>query len=128
MTKLSSFRDLDVWKRSHQLVLFVYKETSMFPSSEQFGLTNQLRRASVSITSNIAEGFARHNFKEKLQFYYVALGSLTEVSSQIEIAKDIGYTNLNKYDELYGLCNEVGRLLRSLIRSTQAKIIEGNNK
>lgn len=76
--KIKSFTDLNVWKEGHKLVLQVYKLTKEFPKEELFGLTNQIRRAAVSITSNIAEGFSRHSYKEKLQFYSTALGSLTE--------------------------------------------------
>src|SRR3989344_224377 len=86
--KIQSFTDLEVWRESHKLVLMVYKFTKNFPKNELFGLTSQLRRAVVSITSNIAEGFSRFSYKEKIQFYSIAFGSLTEVQNQLLISKD----------------------------------------
>ena len=71
--------DLDAWREAHGLVLMIYKITKNFPKDEIYGLTNQLRRASVSITSNVAEGFSRQSYKEKIQFYYMTCGSVTEV-------------------------------------------------
>ncbi len=113
-----NFRDLLVWQRGHKLVLGIYNLTTKFPVSEQFGLTNQLRRASVSITSNIAEGFSRKSIKEKLQFYYMAHGSLSEVENQVQIAKDVGYVDEKEYENIANLCLEVGKLLNSLINKT----------
>jgi four helix bundle protein len=75
--KIITFKDLDVWKEGHKLVLNVYSITKPFPAEERFGLIDQMRRCSVSITSNIAEGFSRQGVKEKLQFYYMSKGSLT---------------------------------------------------
>lgn len=89
--KIAAFTDLDAWKEGHQLVILIYMLTKQFPRDEQFGLTSQIRRAVVSITSNIAEGFSRNSYREKLQFYSMALGSLTEVQNQLLIAKDVGY-------------------------------------
>jgi len=80
--------------------LLVCRITKKFPKEELFSLTNQIRRAAVSITSSIAEGFARQGYKEKLQFYYMALGSLTEVQNQLLIAKDLRYLNQEVFDEL----------------------------
>jgi four helix bundle protein len=84
--KIYSFTDLKAWKQGHELVLFVYEITKHFPQNEVFGLTSQMRRAVVSITSNIAEGFSRISNKEKAQFYSIALGSLTEIQNQSYIA------------------------------------------
>ena len=81
--KIKSFTDLQVWQEGHKLVLLIYKVTKKFPKEELFGLTNQIKRAGVSITSNIAEGFSRQSYKEKLQFYYMSLGSLTEIQNQL---------------------------------------------
>lgn len=108
-----------VWQKGHSLVLNVYKVTNSFPRSEQFGLTNQLRRASVSITSNIAEGFSRQSIKEKIQFYYVAHGSLSEVENQTQIAFDLSYISENEYRNLLSQAQTVGKLLNSLISSTK---------
>jgi four helix bundle protein len=76
---IKEFTDLRVWQEAHKLVLFIYKNTGSFPTDEKFGLKNQMRRTAVSVTSNIAEGFRRHGYKEKIQFYYLAQGSLTEL-------------------------------------------------
>src|SRR3989338_7264449 len=86
-----SFTDLRVWQEGHKLVLMVYRETKHFPDEERFGLTSQVRRSAVSVTSNIAEGFGRFSYKEKLQFYHTSLGSLFELQNQLIIARDIGY-------------------------------------
>lgn len=98
--KIKSFTDLDAWKEGHKLVLDIYKITKDFPKEEQFGLTIQLRRAGVSFTSNIAEGFSRNSYKEKLQFYSTALGSLTEIQNQLLVAKDIGYITRENFNKI----------------------------
>jgi len=77
--KIQSFTQLNVWKETHKLVLLIYKTTDNFPKKETYSLTDQMRRCAISITSNIAEGFSRQSKKEKLQFYYVSKGSLTEL-------------------------------------------------
>ncbi|PIR80147.1 MAG: hypothetical protein COU25_01570 [Candidatus Levybacteria bacterium CG10_big_fil_rev_8_21_14_0_10_35_13] len=77
--KIQSFTQLNVWKEAHKLVLLIYKTTDNFPKKETYSLTDQMRRCAISITSNIAEGFSRQGKKEKLQFYYVSKGSLTEL-------------------------------------------------
>ena len=75
-SKIRNFTDLNTWKKSHELVLFTYKITDLFPKKELFSLTNQMRRAAISVTSNIAEGFSRLSYKEKIRFYSIALDSL----------------------------------------------------
>ena len=89
--KITSFTDLHSWQIGHELVLSIYKITTDYPKAELFALTTQMRRASVSITSNIAEGFSRSSWKEKYQFYSMALGSVTELENQLLISRDIGY-------------------------------------
>jgi len=79
---IKSFTDLQVWQEGHQLVLLIYQITKTLPKEEKYCLIDQMRRAAISITSDIAEGFSRHGFKEKLQFYYMALGSVTELQNQ----------------------------------------------
>lgn len=121
MGTILSFRDLLVWQKGHELVLNIYKLTRDFPKAEQFGLSNQMQRAAVSITSNIVEGFSRRGIKEKIQFYYMAHGSLSEVENQVQIAKDIGYLSDNEYNHISVLCFETGRLLNSLIKKTDLR-------
>lgn len=96
---IKSFTELNAWKEGHKLVLLIYKETERFPDKEVFGLTSQMRRCVISITSNIAEGFSRITLKDKNNFFSMALGSLTELQNQLLIAKDIKY--LEK--EVFGL-------------------------
>ncbi len=101
------------------MVLLVYKETETFPKTEIFGLVSQLRRASVSLTSNIAEGFSRNTYKDKLQFYAVALGSLSEMENQLLIAKDLAYISLGKSAEINDQIVIVSKLLSGLIKKTK---------
>jgi four helix bundle protein len=116
MEKIRSFRDLDAWKEGHRLVLEIYKMTKSFPKEEMFGLSNQLRRSAVSITSNIAEGFSRKSLKEKIQFYSMAKASNTELQNQLLIAKDVGYLSKEKFEELEKQSIRVNKLISGLIR------------
>src|SRR3989344_8161391 len=119
--KIKSFTDLYVWKEAHKLVIMIYKVTKIFPKEEQFGLTNQIRRAAVSVTSNIAEGFSRNTFKDKTQFYSIALGSLTETQNQLLIARDIGYIENKIFQELGNQTVTVSKLCNGLLKSKRAK-------
>lgn len=105
-----------VWQRSHELVLKIYEITKDFPKEEQFGLTSQIRRAAVSIPSNIVEGKARGSNKDYKRFLLIARGSLEEVKYQILLAKDLKYVDEQKYKEVLNLAMEVGRLLAGLIK------------
>ena len=107
---------LIVWQRSHELVLKIYEITKDFPKDEQFGLTSQIRRAAVSIPSNIVEGKARGSSKDYNRFLLIARGSLEEVKYQMLLAKDLKYIDEQKYKELLNLAMEVGRLLAGLIK------------
>jgi four helix bundle protein len=119
MEKIKSFTDLVAWKEGHKLVLLVYKVTETFPSHQTFSLVSQLQRAVVSITSNVAEGFSRKTKKEKMQFYYMALGSLTELQNQLLIAKDLGYITKEVFQELAAQTVVVSKLLNGLIKSSR---------
>lgn len=121
MEKIQSFTDLKAWQEGHKFVLQIYKATDTFPKTEIFGLTSQLRRASVSVTSNIAEGFSRKSQKEKIRFYYIALASLTETQNQILIAKDIQYLNKNHFDNLAEKTVTIAKLINGLLRSIQSR-------
>ncbi len=120
--KITTFKDLHAWQQGHVLVLMIYKITQKFPKEEQFGLTNQLRRAVVSFTSNIAEGFSRSSYKEKSQFYSMALGSLTEVQSQLIIAKDIHYITEKEFNELENQLITVSKITNGLIKKSKTII------
>ena len=114
--KIKSFKDLKVWQKGHIFVIDIYKATEKFPGNEVFGLTSQLRRAAVSITSNIAEGFSRRSPREKSQFYFTALASLTELQNQILIAKDINYISLDLYQDLDNRSVEIGKMINGLLK------------
>jgi four helix bundle protein len=120
INKIKSFTDLDAWKEEHKLVLEIYKITKDFPKEEQFGLTNQLRGASISITSNIAEGFSRSTYKDKANFYSMALGSLTETKNQLVIARDVDYINSEKFSELANQTIKISKIINGLIKSSRS--------
>jgi four helix bundle protein len=117
--KIKSFTDLFTWKESHKLVIDIYRLTDSFPGREMFGLTIQIRRAAVSISSNIAEGFGRISYKDKLRFYYTAQGSLTEVQNQLLIARDIGYINEKEFQLIAEQTVIVHKLLCGLIKKSK---------
>jgi four helix bundle protein len=121
--KIRSFTDLDAWKKGHELVIMIYNITKKFPSEELFGLTNQLRRAAVSFTSNIAEGFRRRSYKEKLQFFSTSLGSLTEIQNQLLIAKDVGHLRRENFEALAQHTVTTSKITQGLIAKT--KILAG---
>ena len=113
---MKTHKDLDVWKFSIELVTMVYYFTSNFPKDEIFGLTNQMRRASVSIPSNVAEGAARKSEKEFIQFLYIALGSQQELDTQLLIALNLKFISQNDYNEVIEKIQSVGKLLNGLIK------------
>jgi len=120
--KIKSFTDLNTWKEGHKLVLDIYRITKNFPREEQFGLTIQLRRAGVSFTSNIAEGFSRNSYKEKLQFYSIALGSLTEIQNQLLVAKDIDYMTKEEFDKIAEQTIIVNKITNGIIKKSKSII------
>lgn len=115
-TKIKSFTDLIAWKEGHKLVLMVYKTTLKFPKNESFAIIDQIRRSVVSVTSNIAEGFSRQGKKEKIQFFYMALGSNTELQNQLLISKDLGYLGKEEFSEIAQQTIVVSKLINSLIK------------
>lgn len=116
-SKITSFTKLKAWQKGHTLVLAIYKITNKFPSQEQFGLTSQIRRAVVSITSNIAEGFSRQTRADKIHFYHMALGSCTEVQNQLIVARDLSLINNTEFQSSADLSVEVHKILNGLIKS-----------
>lgn len=118
MTTISSFRELDVWREGHKLVLMVYKATQSFPSDERFGLISQMRRSALSVPANIAEGFKRRGIQDKIHRYNIAEASLEELKYYFIVAEDLGYTStagLTVQSEI------VGRLLNGFIESTERR-------
>ena len=112
---MAKYRELIVWQRAMDLVVLVYRKLESFPKNELYALTDQIRRCSVSIPSNIAEGAGRNSKKEFVQFLHVALGSLYELQTQLEIAERIGYLDNDKVfvDKIF----EIEKMLNSLISS-----------
>jgi four helix bundle protein len=117
--KIKNFTDLDAWKEGHQLVLMVYKITKNFPKDELFGLTSQMRRAVVSITSNVAEGFGRYSYKEKAVFYSTAAASDVELQNQLIISRDIDYIKQKQFDEIYEKSVMVHKIINGLIKGAR---------
>ena len=114
--KIRSFTDLKAWQEAHKLVLMVYEITKRFPRDEIFGLTNQMRRAAVSVTSNIAVGFSRTTNKDKAQFYSISLGSLTELQNQLLIGRDVKYVVEKEFPEIAKQTVLVSKLVNGLRR------------
>lgn len=120
--KLKSFTGLDAWKEGHKLVLMIYRMTKSFPKEETFGLVGQMQRAAVSITSNIAEGFSRRSYKEKLQFYSMAQGSVTELQNQLLIARDVDYLRKPNFNEIAEQSIKVHKIIGGLIKKSKSII------
>jgi four helix bundle protein len=119
LSKIKTFRDLNVWKEGHNLVLLIYKLTEKFPREEMFGLINQMRRCAVSITSNIAEGFSRQSYKEKINFYFIAQGSVTELQNQLIVSKDIKYISEKEFEVSFQQSIKVHKICNGLIKKSR---------
>ncbi len=116
-TPIRSYRDLEVWQLSIELVEEIYKLAKVFPDDEKFALTSQIRRAVVSVPSNIAEGCGRNTRKEDLRHLSIANGSLREVETQLIIAGRVGYLSPDNAEHARSLLQSVGRLLTALRKS-----------
>ena len=121
---IRDFTDLLAWQEGHKLVLDIYRLTKKFPKEEIFGLVSQMRRAAVSVTSNIAEGFGRQGYKEKIQFFYVAQGSLIELKNQLLIARDIGYISIVDFTKISEQADQTHKLLQGLITKSKSFLIK----
>ena len=119
MEGIRSHRDLQAWQKSSKLALSIYRITSRFPRDERFGLTIQLRRAVVSVPSNIAEGYGRGSRQDYLRFLRMARGSLYEVDTQLLLAAELGYLTGDAHDQVQAGVDEVGRIIAGLIRSIE---------
>ncbi len=120
---IMTHKDLDAWKISVELVTEIYQLTGNYPKDEIFGLTNQMRRASISIPSNIAEGAARNSKKEFIQFLYIALGSQQELDTQLLISRNLNFITEDSYNQITDKVQTVGKLLNGLI-----KYLKSNDK
>ncbi len=116
--KIRTYRDLDIWTKGIEIVKDIYKSTEKLPKQEIYGLISQMRRAAVSIPSNIAEGFRRYHNKEYRQFLYTSLGSCAELETQITIAKELEYIKISEeailLEKLDHLCRMVTNLIKKL--------------
>ncbi len=119
--KIRSFRDLDIWKRSVDLAERIYATTKSFPPGEVYGLTQQLRRAAVSVPSNIAEGFGRFHNKEYIQFLFISLGSCAEITTQLIIAQRLGYIKNNDDENLVSEVEQNSKMTMSLIKKLRQR-------
>lgn len=119
---IDSFEKLVAWQEARKLAKLTYMITKNFPKEEQFGLTSQMRRATTSVPANISEGFSRQGIADKLHFYTIAAGSLTELQSFSYTALDVGYINEEKRSNLYNQCVKTHKLLSGLIKSTKRRL------
>ncbi|MDO9152546.1 MAG: four helix bundle protein [Paludibacter sp.] len=114
---MTTHKDLNVWKKSMNMVILTYRLTGQFPKEELFGLSSQMRRAAVSIPSNIAEGHGRNSDKELIRFLFISLGSASELETQILLSNKLDFLKEEGFNQLNELNNEIIRMLVALIRS-----------
>ena len=119
---MRNYRDLFVWQKSMALVTEVYSITRLFPKEELYGLASQIRRSAVSIPSNIAEGYGRYSTNDYTRFLQIAIGSLYELQTQLEICLNLGYLSKDTFEKIYEQSREIERMLSSLIK----KVGNGN--
>jgi four helix bundle protein len=115
---IKRFTDLEAWKQAHALTVSIYQLTKNFPKEEQFGITSQLRRCSSSVGANIAEGFSRYHYGDRLNFYYQARASLSEVQNFLLLAKDIKLVDDTHFQALFEVSAQVHKLLNGLTKKT----------
>jgi len=118
---LKNYKELKVWQKSYKLCLEVYRITAAFPKDEKFGLTSQIRRAVVSVPSNIAEGYGRKTTADYIKFLYIAYGSTCELETQVMLSGDLEYIGIKVMERITEKINEVERMLKSLIKSLESK-------
>jgi four helix bundle protein len=118
---MGTYRDLEVWRRSLELVAAVYRATRQFPAEERYSLRDQIQRSVISVPANIAEGHGRIHRGDTLRFLSIARGSLYETEAHIEIANSLGYLDRETFDHLWSSVQALGRLMNGLIRSTKAR-------
>ena len=116
MVAIQRFEDIDAWQKARELVREIYRTSDDGPFARDFAFRDQIRRAAVSVMSNIAEGFGRAGNREFSQFLSIAKGSVSEVQSQLYIALDVGYIDQGQFDHLYGMAETAGKMAGGLIR------------
>ena len=119
---MSSYKELDAWKKSKELVKEIYFELNSFPSEEKFGLISQIKRASVSVPANIAEGHGRNHTKDTIQFLHISRGSLFEVETLLIISEELGFISIEKSNILLDKISECARILNGLIKYFESKL------
>ena len=112
---MKNFKDLKVWKKAHRLTLAIYKATYRYPKDELYGLTSQIKRSSVSVPSNVAEGFRRYHSREYRQFLYIALGSAAELETQLIISNELGFIPGDKLNSILEKIDHISKMITSLI-------------
>jgi four helix bundle protein len=117
---MKDFRQLKVWEKSHQLALSIYKATKSFPKEELYGLTSQIRRSSMSIPTNIAEGCGQNTDAQLARFLQIAMGSASETEYQLLLSHDLGFISKEDYEKLNNDVTEVKRMLTSFIQTLRA--------
>jgi four helix bundle protein len=123
---IKSFRELDVWKKAHELTLLVFKMTEAFPRTDQFGIVSQVRRSSSAVAANIAEGFGRGTTKEFLRVLQIALGELEETRYFMLLSRDLKRISNEEFNRVDAECDSVGRLMNALARSLRARLAAHN--
>ncbi|MDX2027147.1 MAG: four helix bundle protein [Alphaproteobacteria bacterium] len=118
---VQSYKDLEVWQKSMDMVTAVYQVTKEFPKDELYTLTNQIRRSAISVPSNIAEGRGKRSTGDYIRFLNIAYGSISELETQLIISKNLGYVSSGKLDSLFTDINRIGRMLNGLISSLEGK-------
>ncbi|NLT50286.1 MAG: four helix bundle protein [Ignavibacteria bacterium] len=122
---MQDFMNLKIWEKSHKLTILIYNITNTFPISEEFGLKSQMRRSSVSIVSNIAEGCGRNSNNEFIHFLNISIGSIFELESQLELTKDLGFIQ-NEYEIIKSEITELKKMLFSFQNKLKEKKINNN--
>lgn len=121
-TRIEKFTDLKAWQASREMVFAVYQATKKFPHEEQFGITSQMKRAAVSVSSNIAEGFSRGSMKDKVHFYIMGHGSLTELQNQVILSRDLGFMSDENFRLFVEKAEQAEKLLVGLIKASKERL------
>ncbi len=122
MAKSNHFYDLEIWKEANDLCIEIYKITKDFPKNEQFGITDQIRRAASSVGANIAEGFGRYHYKDKIKFYYNSRGSVCEIQNFLFLSQELKYVNKKTAREIFVKYENLNKRINQFIKAVYQKI------